>query len=123
MYCRTKKDRNQSDLFIQAPSPGYNDYNDSSKGRKYIRTNNQSDGPVYAKPNVHVAPTTASYSDSSEPNTASTTFSGAKMNDPEFIQLMSKLREDTPSEPPENFYYDINDDHNQSHSSTPSAIL
>ena len=114
MFCRTKKDK-QQEQFIATPSPGYSDYTNSNKSFNKSR----GDGPVYAKPNVNVP--LIAHSDS-EPNTASTTFSGAKMNDPEFIRLMEKLREGE-GPPSENFYYDINDQCNRSQSITPSTIL
>lgn len=118
MCCRSKKDKQQQQ-FIATPSPGYSDYNrqnNSSSGR----SKRDNDGPVYAKPNVPLM----SHSDGSEPNTASTTFSGAKMDDPAFIELMNTLRKDNGStDPSENFYYDINDADCRSNSTTPSTVM
>lgn len=103
MYCRTKKD-NRQEQFIATPKPGYHDYH------------RQSDGPVYARPDFST--TSTSFHDSDDDVTS--TFSGAKMNDPVFLNLMDKLREDKNTTPSENFYYDVED---SKHSMTPSTEL
>lgn len=118
MLCRSKKDKQQQQ-FIATPGPGFSDYNHQNNGNSK-RSRRDNDGPVYAKPHVPLL----NQSDASEPNTASTTFSGAKMNDPAFIELMNTLRRDNGStDPSENFYYDINDAECRSNSTTPSTIM
>ena len=120
MCCRSKRDKKQQEFIANPCRPGFSDYNHQNNGNSRRSRRDNNDGPVYAKPNVPLM----NHAEPSEPNTASTTFSGAKMDDPAFIELMNTLRRDNGStDPSENFYYDINDADCRSNSITPSTIM
>ena len=118
MYVRTKKDR-QQEQFIPIPSPGYSDYTNSNNS-----TTRSADGPIYAKPNVN-EPMLGHPSSASEMGSMNDSIRGAKMDDPEFLRLMSTLRRDGHNENPpfEHFYQDIDNSNDGNKSTTPSTVL
>eukprot|EP00111_Clytia_hemisphaerica_P009734 TCONS_00028552-protein len=117
MYVRTKKDKEQ-EQFIPIPSPGYSDYTNSNN------STTRSEGPIYAKPSVHEP--MLGHPASSEMGSMNDSIRGAKMDDPEFLRLMSTLRRDqhnNENPPFEHFYQDINNSNDGNQSTTPSTVL